>query len=71
MIALKAAGVAALVVESAARIFFRNAVNLGLPVLVSTDAARGLAAGDDAHIDLDRMEINPERRRLDGAAAGR
>lgn len=57
VIALKAAGVAALVVESAARIFFRNAVNLGLPVLVSTDAARGLAAGDDAHIDLDRMEI--------------
>ena len=45
VIALKASGVAALVVGSAARIFFRNAINLGLPVLVCPEA---VAALDDA-----------------------
>lgn len=45
VIALKASGVAALVVVSAARIFFRNAINLGLPVLICPEA---VAALDDA-----------------------
>ena len=58
VIALKAVGVGAVVVESAARIFFRNAVNLGLPVLVCPEAARGLAANVPARIDLDRMTIS-------------
>ncbi|TCT04634.1 3-isopropylmalate dehydratase small subunit [Aquabacter spiritensis] len=62
VIALKAVGVAAIVVESAARIFFRNAVNLGLPVLVCPDAARALAAGEPARIDLDRMAISQGAR---------
>lgn len=63
VIALKAAGVAALVVESAARIFFRNAVNLGLPVLISPEAAHDLVAGATARIDLDRMEISQDDAR--------
>ncbi len=58
VIALKAVGVGAIVVQSAARIFFRNAVNLGLPVLVCPEAARGLAADVPARIDLDRMTIS-------------
>ncbi len=45
VIALKASGVAAVVVASAARIFFRNAINLGLPVLICPEA---VAALDDA-----------------------
>lgn len=40
VISLKAAGVAAVVAESYARIFFRNAINTGLPVFVSKDASK-------------------------------
>jgi 3-isopropylmalate/(R)-2-methylmalate dehydratase small subunit len=57
VIALKAAGVAAIVAQSAARIFFRNAVNLGLPVIVCPEAAIALREGEDAAVDLDRMAV--------------
>lgn len=49
--ALKYAGVGAVIAVSFARIFFRNSINLGLPVLVS-DAALQLQQGDDLLIDL-------------------
>src|SRR5258708_39626344 len=39
VLALKAAGIRAIVAVSAARIFFRNAINLGLPVMICADAA--------------------------------
>jgi 3-isopropylmalate/(R)-2-methylmalate dehydratase small subunit len=57
VIALKAAGVAAIVAQSAARIFFRNAVNLGLPVIVCPEAAIALREGEEAAVDLDRMAV--------------
>ncbi len=57
VIALKAAGVAAIVAVSAARIFFRNAVNLGLPVIFSTEAAAALREGEAARIRLNDMSI--------------
>jgi len=57
VIALKAAGVAAIVAQSAARIFFRNAVNLGLPVIVCPEAAIALREGEDVSVDLDRMAV--------------
>ena len=57
VIALKAAGVAAIVAQSAARIFFRNAVNLGLPVVLCPDAAAALREGEEAAVDLDRMAV--------------
>jgi 3-isopropylmalate/(R)-2-methylmalate dehydratase small subunit len=57
VIALKAAGVAAIVAQSAARIFFRNAVNLGLPVIVCPEAAVALREGEEAAVDLDRMAV--------------
>jgi 3-isopropylmalate/(R)-2-methylmalate dehydratase small subunit len=57
VIALKAAGVAAIVAQSAARIFFRNAVNLGLPVIVCPEAAIALREGEDTAVDLDRMAV--------------
>jgi 3-isopropylmalate/(R)-2-methylmalate dehydratase small subunit len=47
---IKLAGVAAVIAKSFARIFFRNAVNIGLPVIVAdTD---GLDAGDELDVDL-------------------
>jgi 3-isopropylmalate/(R)-2-methylmalate dehydratase small subunit len=57
VIALKAAGVAAIVAQSAARIFFRNAVNLGLPVILCPEAAAALREGEEARIDLGTMAV--------------
>jgi 3-isopropylmalate/(R)-2-methylmalate dehydratase small subunit len=54
--ALKHLGVAALIAESFAGLFYRNALNLGLPALVCRDAKR-IRAGDDLKIDYDKGEI--------------
>jgi 3-isopropylmalate/(R)-2-methylmalate dehydratase small subunit len=50
-LALKGAGVGAVVAASFARIFFRNAVNVGLPILVCPAAADFTEPGDDVRID--------------------
>ncbi|KAA2212541.1 LeuD/DmdB family oxidoreductase small subunit [Teichococcus oryzae] len=52
VIALKAAGIAAIVAHSAARIFFRNAINLGLPVILCPEAAAALREGALARVSL-------------------
>jgi len=49
---LRAAGVQAVVAESFARIYFRNAINLGLPVLQCAEAADQLKPGDEVEIDF-------------------
>ena len=49
---LKALGVKAIIAGSFARIFYRNAINIGLPVLVSADLADHVQAGDEAEVDL-------------------
>ncbi|MCX6576385.1 MAG: 3-isopropylmalate dehydratase small subunit [Candidatus Aminicenantes bacterium] len=49
---LKAAGVQAVIAKSFARIYFRNAINLGLPVLQSEEASDNLRAGDEVEIDF-------------------
>ena len=51
VVALKAIGIAGIVVVSAARIFFRNAINLGLPVLTCPEAVATLDDGAEASID--------------------
>jgi 3-isopropylmalate/(R)-2-methylmalate dehydratase small subunit len=51
-IAIKAAGVACVVAESFARIFFRNSINIGLPIVTCPEAADDITAGDDLEIDL-------------------
>lgn len=50
--AIKYAGVGAVIAKSFARIFFRNSINLGLPVIVSPEAAARLQPGDSLRIDL-------------------
>jgi len=55
--ALKFAGVGAVIAGSFARIFFRNAINLGLPVVVSPEAAAGASVGDELELDLVAGEI--------------
>ena len=53
-IALKAAGVRCVVAKSFARIFFRNAINIGLPILISGEAYGIFEDGDDAEVDTAR-----------------
>ena len=51
-IAIKAAGVACVVARSFARIFFRNAINIGLPIVTCPDAVDDISPGDELEIDL-------------------
>jgi 3-isopropylmalate/(R)-2-methylmalate dehydratase small subunit len=51
-ISIKAAGVSCVVAKSFARIFFRNAINIGLPVLECAEAVEASQDGDDLEIDL-------------------
>jgi len=55
--ALKFAGAGALIAGSFARIFYRNAINLGLPAVVAPQASLACAAGDELEIDLVAGEI--------------
>jgi 3-isopropylmalate dehydratase small subunit len=50
--AIKAAGVSCVVAESFARIFYRNAINIGLAILECPEAAREAEAGDELELDL-------------------
>jgi 3-isopropylmalate/(R)-2-methylmalate dehydratase small subunit len=54
--ALKHLGVAALIAESFAGLFYRNALNLGLPALVCADAKR-IGAGDEVEIDYREAKV--------------
>ncbi|MDR2932277.1 MAG: 3-isopropylmalate dehydratase small subunit [Oscillospiraceae bacterium] len=52
-IALKASGISCVIAENFARIFFRNAINIGLPVMECPDAAKDAEMGDRIEADLD------------------
>ena len=56
-IALKYAGVKCVVAESFARIFYRNAINIGLPALECADILKGTGEGDQLSINLTNGEI--------------
>ena len=51
-IAIKAVGVSCVIAESFARIFFRNSINLGLPILESSEAVAAAEKGDVLRVDL-------------------
>jgi len=56
-IAIKEVGVTAVIAESFARIFYRNSINIGLPILESPEAAKEIQEGDFVEIDLDNGVI--------------
>ena len=56
-LAIKAAGVGCIIAESFARIFYRNALNIGLPILECPEAAEKTEAGDVLEVDLSTGEI--------------
>lgn len=59
---LKAAGVSAVVAASFARIFFRNAINTGLPIVVSPEAVAGTDHGDELVVDLGSGAVRNETK---------
>ena len=52
-IAIKAAGVSCVIAETFARIFYRNAINIGLPIIECPEAARKIMAGDEGGVEFD------------------
>jgi len=52
-LSIKAAGVSCVIAESFARIFYRNAINIGLPILISKEASQNIEDGSEIEIDLD------------------
>ena len=52
-IAIKACGVACCIAESYARIFYRNAINIGLPIFESAEAAKEIADGAEVDVDIE------------------
>ena len=56
-LALKGAGVSVVIAKSFARIFYRNAFNTGLPILVAPEAVDGIRQGDELTVDLSSGEI--------------
>ena len=50
---IKAAGVSCVIAETFARIFYRNAINIGLPIVECPEAAKKIAEGDEVHVDFD------------------
>ena len=51
-LAIKASGISCVIAKSFARIFFRNAINIGLPLLECEEAAQDIKAGDTIEVDL-------------------
>jgi 3-isopropylmalate/(R)-2-methylmalate dehydratase small subunit len=56
-LAIKASGISCVIAHSFARIFFRNAINIGLPLLECAEAVDNTAAGDVIEVDLEKGRI--------------
>ncbi len=59
-IAIKAAGVSCVIAQTFARIFYRNSINIGLPIIECPEAAKQISAGDKVSVDLDTGLITDE-----------
>ena len=52
-LAIKTAGISCVIAETFARIFYRNAINIGLPILECPEAAKAIEAGQEVEVDFD------------------
>ena len=64
-IAIKAAGVSCVIAETFARIFYRNAINIGLPIIECPEAAKGIEEGDQVEVDFDSGMIYNKTKRTE------
>jgi 3-isopropylmalate/(R)-2-methylmalate dehydratase small subunit len=62
-VALKAAGISAIIAKSFARIFFRNSINIGLPLFISEDTDK-IEDGDEVEINFNTGEIHDKTKNL-------
>src|SRR3982751_6446019 len=56
-LAIKGIGLSVVIAESFARIFFRNCINIGMPIIESPQAAKEIKAGDELEVDLEKGQI--------------
>lgn len=56
-LAIKASGISCVIAETFARIFYRNAINIGLPIIECPEAASAIEAGDEVEVDFDSGKI--------------
>jgi 3-isopropylmalate/(R)-2-methylmalate dehydratase small subunit len=56
-VAIRGAGISLVIADSYARIFFRNAINMGYPILQSPQAAEAVEDGDELEVDLEEGVI--------------
>ena len=61
-IAIKAAGVSCVIAETFARIFYRNAINIGLPIIECEAAAKEIEAGDEVEVNFDTGVITDQTK---------
>ena len=59
-VAIKASGISCVIAKSFARIFYRNSINIGLPILECPEAVDAIAAGDTVRVDFDTGLITDE-----------
>lgn len=52
-LAIKCAGVSCVIAETFARIFYRNAINIGLPIIECPEAAKAIESGHEVEVDFD------------------
>lgn len=50
---IKCCGISCVIASTFARIFYRNAINIGLPIIECPEAAKGIDAGDEVEVDFD------------------
>lgn len=69
-ISIKASGVSCVIAETFARIFYRNAINIGLPIIECPQAAKEIQAGDEVEVDFDSGIITDvtTRKKFQGQA---
>lgn len=61
-LAIKCAGVSCVIAETFARIFYRNAINIGLPIIECPDAAKEIEAGDELEVNFDTGVITDKTK---------
>lgn len=64
-IAIKACGISCVIASSFARIFFRNAINIGLPILECEEASEKIENGDELEIDLEKGIIKDLTKKME------
>ncbi|WP_105615978.1 3-isopropylmalate dehydratase small subunit [Vallitalea okinawensis] len=69
-IAIKASGVSCVIAKTFARIFYRNAINIGLPILECDEAVDAIESGDKLSVDFSTGVINNETKEEQYQAEG-